>query len=56
MIDLCHWPTPNGHKIALSPNNRIPAIVDDAPPDGGAFSMFEPCASLRYLAGRIVRR
>lgn len=56
MIDLCHWPTPNGHKIALSPNNRIPAIVDHALPDGGALSMSEPGVSLRYLAGRTGRR
>ena len=64
MIDVYHWPTPNGHKItifleeagveytihpinigkgdqftpeflAIAPNNRIPAIVDNAPADGG---------------------
>ena len=63
MIDLCYWPTPNGHKItmfleeadlpyrlvpvdigageqfrpeflAISPNNRISAIVDHSPADG----------------------
>src|SRR5258705_5228736 len=29
--------------LAISPNNRIPAIVDHAPPDGGEpFSVFEP--------------
>jgi GSH-dependent disulfide-bond oxidoreductase len=56
MTDPCHWLTPNGHKIALSPNNRIPAFVDHALPDGGALSMSEPGVSLRYLAGRTGRR
>jgi GST-like protein len=80
MIDLYHWPTPNGHKItifleeaglayrihpvnigkgdqfkpeflAISPNNRIPAIVDTAPADGGKpVSLFESGAILLYLA------
>lgn len=80
MIDLYHWPTPNGHKItifleeagidyrihpvdigkgeqfrpeflAISPNNRIPAIIDHAPADGGKpVSLFESGAILLYLA------
>jgi GST-like protein len=80
MIDLYHWPTPNGHKItifleeaglayrihpvnigkgdqfrpeflAISPNNRMPAIVDQAPADGGKpVSLFESGAILLYLA------
>jgi GST-like protein len=80
MIDLYHWPTPNGHKItifleeaglayrihpvnigkgdqfkpeflAISPNNRMPAIVDTAPADGGKpISLFESGAILLYLA------
>jgi GST-like protein len=80
MIDLYHWPTPNGHKItifleeaglpynlhsvnigkgeqfapeflAISPNNRIPAIIDMAPADGGEpVSLFESGAILLYLA------
>jgi GSH-dependent disulfide-bond oxidoreductase len=80
MIDLYHWPTPNGHKItifleeagvpyrihpvdirkgdqfkpeflAISPNNRMPAIVDTAPADGGQpISLFESGAILLYLA------
>ncbi|HEY8129303.1 MAG TPA: glutathione S-transferase family protein, partial [Hyphomicrobium sp.] len=37
--------------LALSPNNRIPAILDTAPTDGGApISVFESGAILTYLA------
>ena len=42
--------------LALSPNNRMPAIVDDDPPGGGEpVAIFESAAILQYLAEKTGR-
>ena len=42
--------------LKLNPNNKLPVIVDNQPPDGGApFTVFESGAILAYLADKTGR-
>jgi GST-like protein len=41
--------------LAISPNNKIPAIIDSDGPDGASISLFETGAILLYLAEKTGR-
>ncbi len=48
-IDISRGDQFSPHFLAISPNNRIPAIVDPAGPGGKPISIFESGAILQYL-------
>ena len=48
-IDISKGDQFSPHFLAISPNNRIPAIVDPAGPSGRPISVFESGAILQYL-------
>ena len=49
-IDISKGEQHQEHFLAISPNNRIPAIIDPEGPDGEPLGLFESGAILIYLA------
>ena len=48
-VDISRGEQFTPHFLAISPNNRIPAIIDPDGPDGRPISVFESGAILQYL-------
>jgi len=48
-VDISKGEQFSSHFLSISPNNRIPAIVDPAGPGGRPISVFESGAILQYL-------
>ncbi len=49
-VDILNGEQFSEEFIAISPNNRIPAIIDTEGPGGGPYAVFESGAILMYLA------
>ena len=54
-VDICAGEQFKPEFLAISPNNKIPAMVDPDGPDGEPISIFESGAMLLYLAGKTGR-
>jgi len=54
-IDIMNGAQFEPEYVAISPNSKIPAIVDDAGPGGEPITLFESGAILLYLADKVGR-
>ncbi len=54
-IDIMKGEQFTSEFLAINPNNKIPAIVDDDGPDGKSLTLFESGAILMYLANKTGR-
>jgi len=54
-IDIAKGDQFDPYFLSISPNNRIPAIIDTDGPDGREISIFESAAILYYLAQKTGR-